>query len=196
MQNNEVFEERIAMRIAKATDALQQSFELTPRLVTAAKQLADCILNDGKILVVGTGSSAAIGQIFATHLMHRFERDRPGLPAIALNADAITMSSLTDESRSEKYSRQVKALGKVGDSMLIVSATGTYSSLVQAVVAAHELELPVVALTGGEGGEISPLLNHGDTEIRVNSDHPTTVREQHLMLVHCLSELIDLQIFG
>ncbi len=196
MQNNEVFEERIAMRIAKATDALQQSFELAPRLVTAAKQLTDCILNDGKILVVGTGSSAAIGQIFATHLMHRFERDRPGLPAIALNADAITMSSLTDESRSEKYSRQVKALGKVGDSMLIVSATGTYSSLVQAVVAAHELELPVVALTGGEGGEISPLLNYGDTEIRVNSDHPTTVREQHLMLVHCLSELIDLQIFG
>lgn len=196
MQNNEVLEERIAMRIAKATDALQQSFELAPRLVTAAKQLTDCILNDGKILVIGSGSSAAIGQIFAAHLMHRFERDRPGLPAIALNADAITMSSLTDESRSEKYSRQVKALGKAGDSMLIVSATGTRSSLVQAVVAAHELELPVVALTGGDGGEISPLLNYGDTEIRVNSDHPTTVREQHLMLVHCLSELIDLQIFG
>jgi D-sedoheptulose 7-phosphate isomerase len=196
MQNNEVLEERIAMRIAKATDALQQSFELAPRLVTAAKQLTDCILNDGKILVIGSGSSAAIGQIFAAHLMHRFERDRPGLPAIALNADAITMSSLTDESRSEKYSRQVKALGKAGDSMLIVSATGTRSSLVQAVVAAHELELPVVALTGADGGEISPLLNYGDTEIRVNSDHPTTVREQHLMLVHCLSELIDLQIFG
>jgi len=196
MQNNEVLEERIAMRIAKATDALQQSFELAPLLVTAAKQLTDCILNDGKILVIGTGSSAAIGQIFAAHLMHRFERDRPGLPAIALNADAITISSLTDESRSEKYSRQVKALGKAGDSMLIVSATGTRSSLVQSVVAAHELELPVIALTGGDGGEISPLLNYGDTEIRVNSDHPTTVREQHLMLVHCLSELIDLQIFG
>ena len=196
MQNNEVLEERIAMRIAKATDALQQSFELAPLLVTAAKQLTDCILNDGKILVIGTGSSAAIGQIFAAHLMHRFERDRPGLPAIALNADAITMSSIADESRSEKYSRQVKALGKAGDSMLIVSATGTRSSLVQSVVAAHELELPVIALTGGDGGEISPLLNYGDTEIRVNSDHPTTVREQHLMLVHCLSELIDLQIFG
>jgi D-sedoheptulose 7-phosphate isomerase len=196
MQNNEVLEERIAMRIAKATDALQQSFELTPLLVTAAKQLTNCILNDGKILVIGTGSSAAIGQIFAAHLMHRFERDRPGLPAIALNADSITMSSFTDESRSERYSRQVKALGKAGDSMLIVSATGTRSSLVQSVVAAHELELPVIALTGADGGEISPLLNYGDTEIRVHSVHPTTVREQHLMLVHCLSELIDLQIFG
>jgi D-sedoheptulose 7-phosphate isomerase len=196
MQTDEILEERIAMRIAKATDALQQSFELAPRLVTAATQLTNCILNDGKILIIGSGSSAAIGQIFATHLMHRFERDRPGLPAIALNADAITMSSLADESRSEKYSRQVKALGKAGDSMLIVSATGTRSSLVQSVIAAHELELPVIALTGGGGGEIAPLLNYGDTEIRVNSDHPTTVREQHLMLVHCLSELIDLQIFG
>ena len=196
MQTDEILEERIAMRIAKATDALQQSFELAPRLVAAATQLTNCILNDGKILVIGSGSSAAIGQIFATHLMHRFERDRPGLPAIALHADAITMSSLTDESRSEKYSRQVKALGKAGDSMLIVSATGTRSSLVQSVIAAHELELPVIALTGGGGGEIAPLLNYGDTEIRVNSDHPTTVREQHLMLVHCLSELIDLQIFG
>ena len=196
MQTDEILEERIAIRIAKATDALQQSFELTPRLVIAATQLTNCILNDGKILVIGSGSSAAIGQIFSTHLMHRFERDRPGLPAIALNADAITMSSLTDESRSEKYSRQVKALGKSGDSMLIVSATGTRSSLVQSVIAAHELELPVIALTGGGGGEIAPLLNYGDTEIRVNSDHPTTVREQHLMLVHCLSELIDLQIFG
>lgn len=196
MQTDEILEERIAMRIAKATDALQQSFELAPRLVAAATQLTNCILNDGKILVIGSGSSAAIGQIFATHLMHRFERDRPGLPAIALNADAITMSSLTDESRSEKYSRQVKALGKAGDSMLIVSATGTRSSLVQSVIAAHELELPVIALTGGGGGEIAPLLNYGDTEIRVNSDHSTTVREQHLMLVHCLSELIDLQIFG
>ncbi len=196
MQTDEVLQERIAMRIAKATDALQQSFELTPRLVTAAEQLTNCILNDGKILIIGSGSSAAIGQIFATHLMHRFERDRPGLPAIALNADAITMSSLTDESRSEKYSRQVKALGKSGDSMLLVSATGTHSSLVQSVIAAHELELTVIALTGGGGGAIAPLLNYGDTEIRVNSDHPTTVREQHLMLVHCLSELIDLQIFG
>ena len=196
MQTEQVLEERIAMRIAKATDALQHSFELAPRLVTAATQLANCILNDGKILVIGSGSSAAIGQILVTHLMHRFERDRPGLPAIALNADAITMSSLTDESRSEKYSRQVKALGKSGDSMLIVSATGTRSSLVQSVITAHELELPVIALTGSGGGEIAPLLNYGDTEIRVNSDHPTTVREQHLMLVHCLSELIDLQIFG
>ena len=83
MQNNEFLEERIAMRIAKATDALEKSFELAPSLVTAAKNLNDCILNDGKILIIGIGSSAAICQIFAAHLMHKFERDRPGLPAIA-----------------------------------------------------------------------------------------------------------------
>ena len=145
---------------------------------------------------MGTGSAAAIGQIFTTHLMHRFERDRPGLPAIELNSDSVTMSSLADESRSEKYSRQVRALGKAGDSLLILSTTGTQSSVLQAIVAAHDLELPVVALTGGDGGEISRLLGYGDTEIRVKSYYPTAIQEQHLLLVHCLSELVDLQIFG
>lgn len=196
MPNSDIMEGRIALRIAQATEALQQSYQLAPRLVQAAEKLSDSLLNDGKVLVVGTGSSAAIGQIFTTHLMHRFERDRPGLPAIELNSDAVTMSSLADESRSEKYSRQVRALGKPGDSLLIFSNTGTQSSLLEAIVAAHDLELPVIALTGGDGGEISRLLGYGDTEIRIKSDYPTAVQEQHLLLVHCLSELVDLQIFG
>ena len=196
MRSNDEMEERSAVRVAQATEALQQSFQLTPRLIQAAQKLSDSLLNDGKVLVIGKGSSAAIGQIFAAHLMHRFERDRPGLPAIALNADAITMGSLADDFRSEKYSRQVRALGKSGDILLVFSATGNTSSVVQAVVAAHELELPVIALTGGDGGEISPLLSYGDTEIRVKSDNPTSIREQHLVLTHCLNELIDLLIFG
>ncbi len=196
MHNNDAMKERIAVRIAQATDALQHSFQLTPQLIEAAKKLSDTLLNDGKILVVGAGSSAAIGQVFVAHLMHRFERDRPGLPAIALNADAIMMNSLADEFGTEKYSRQVKALAKSGDILLILSAAGTASSLVQAIIAAHELELPIIAMTGGEGCEISSLLNFGDAEIRVESEYSTTVREQHLMLIHCLNELVDLQIFG
>ncbi len=196
MGNSDAMEEMIAVRIAQATDALQHSFRLTPRLIGAAKKLSDTLLNDGKILVIGAGSSAAIGQVFVAHLMHRFERDRPGLPAIALNADSIIMNSLADEFGTEKYSRQVKALGKSGDILFILSAAGTESSLVQAILVAHELELPIIALTGGGECEISSLLNFGDTEIRVESEYSTTVREQHLMLVHCLNELVDLQIFG
>ena len=80
--------------------------------------------------------------------------------------------------------------------MVLVSATGRRSKLVQAVISAHDLEIPVIALTGGDGGEIQSLLNHSDTEIRVQSDHPTTIHELHLMLIHCLSELIDIKIFG
>ena len=196
MPSNEILEERIATRIAKATDILHKCSNLTPQIVTAGQQLTDCILNDGKILVLGNGSTAFIGQIFTAHLMYRFERDRPGLPAISLNADATMISSFSDESHSEQYSRQIKALGKTGDCLLVISTTGTYASLMQAVSAAHELDLPVIALTGSGGGEISALLNFGDIEIRVDSDYPPTVRENHLMLIHCLNELIDLQIFG
>ena len=143
--------------------------------MTAGQQLTDCILNDGKILVLGNGSTAFIGQIFTAHLMYRFERDRPGLPAISLNADATMISSLSDESHSEQYSRQIKALGKTGDCLLVISTTGTYASLMQAVSAAQELDLLVIALTGSGGGEISTLLNFGDIEIRVDSDNPPTL---------------------
>lgn len=184
------------MRLAKATDILHKSSNLIPQLVIAGQKLSDCILNDGKILVLGNGSSAFVGQIFAAHLMYRFERDRPGLPAISLNADATMINSLSDESRSEQYSRQIKALGRTSDCLLVISATGTCADLIQAVSAAHELELPVIALTGSDDGKISTLLNYGDIEIRVDSDYPPTVREQHLLLIHCWNELIDLQIFG
>ena len=196
MPSNEILEERIAMRIAKATDVLHKCSHLTPQILTAAQKITNCILNDGKILVVGNGSTAFIGQIFTAHLMYRFERDRPGLPAISLNADATMISSLSDESRSDQYSRQIKALAKTGDCLLVISTTGNYASLMEAVSAAQELELLVIALTGSGGGGLSTLLNYRDIEIRVDSDYPPTVREHHLMLIHCLNELIDLQIFG
>ena len=94
MLSNEILEERIATRIAKAADILHKCSNLIPQIVTAGQQLTDCILNDGKILVLGNGSTAFIGQIFTAHLMYRFERDRPGLPAISLNADSTMISSL------------------------------------------------------------------------------------------------------
>ena len=196
MYDKAVYEERIAIRVARVTEAIQHSLELSPVLIRAADTIANTVLNDGKVLTIGAGSSAAISQIFVSNLMHRFDRERPGLPAIALEADSITLSSLTDERQSERYSRQIKALAKASDCVVLVSATGRRSKLVQAVISAHDLEIPVIALTGGDGGEIQSLLNHSDTEIRVQSDHPITIHELHLMLIHCLSELIDIKIFG
>lgn len=196
MLNKAALEERIAQRIAKALEALQHSFDLAPALVEASNTLANTLLNDGKILVLGTGSSAALGQIFVAHMLHRFERDRPALPALSLSSDVVTISSLAGEPTADQYSRQIKALGKRGDCLLVISATGTRANVIQSIVAAHDAELPVVALTGGDGGEIAPLLSESDTEIRIHSEHPSTVREQHLMMLHCLSELIDHLIFG
>ena len=196
MHDREILEECVAMRIAKSTEAMQQSFELTPLLVQASATFANTLLNDGKILVLGTGPSAALAQIFSAQLMNKFERDRPGLPAIALSADSVMISSLVDQPTSGQFARQIKALGKEGDCLMVISVSGTRNNVIQAVIAAHEMKLAVVALTGGSGGEIGPLLNYRDIDLRVHSDYPSTVREQHLFLIHCLGELIDRQIFG
>jgi len=189
-------EERIAIRIAKATEAMHGVLSLAPQFAKASETLANCLLNDGKLLVLGTGASAALAQIFVAHLMHRFDRERPGLPAIALSADVVTMSALMDEPQSDQYARQIRALAKAGDAMVVISATGHRVNLTQAVIAARECDLPVIALTGADGGDIAPLLQYADTELRVRSAHATTVREQHLMIIHCLNELIDARIFG
>lgn len=196
MLDRSALEERIAVRIAKATEALQHSFGLATPLINASRTLSDTLLNDGKILVLGTGSSAALAQIFVAHMIHQFERDRPALPAIALSSDVVTISSLADQPNTDQYARQIKALGKANDALLVISATGTRANVIRSVIAAHDASLPVIALTGGDGGELAPLLNFHDIEVRVHSDHPTTVREQHLMIIHCLNELIDHQIFG
>ena len=196
MQDKGVLEECVAMRIAKATEAMQQCPELTPLLVKASSTIANALLNDGKILALGTGSSTALAQIFSAQLMNKFERDRPGLPVIALSADTVMMSSLDDQSTSGQYARQIKALGKAADCLMVVSGIETRRNVIQAINSAHELELPVIALTGCSNGEIGPLLNYRDIELRVDSDRPATVREQHLFLIHCLGELIDRQIFG
>ena len=128
MYDKAVYEERIAIRVARVTEAIQHSFELSPVLIRAADTIANTVLNDGKVLTIGAGSSAAISQIFVSNLMHRFDRECPGLPAIALEADSITLSSLTDERQSERYSRQIKALAKASDCVVLVSATGSARS--------------------------------------------------------------------
>lgn len=171
--------------------------QLTDTIVSAGRMMAQCLLDSHKILSCGNGGSAGDAQHFSAELLNRFETERPSLPAIALTTDTSTITSIAnDYSFNEIFSKQIKALGQAGDILLAISTSGNSRNVIEAIYAAHDRNLRVIALTGREGGEIAPILRPEDIEIRVPAQATSRIQETHLVIIHCLCDLIDRQLFA
>lgn len=170
---------------------------LLPSIVQASELIVRALLAGHKILSCGNGGSAADAQHFSSEMLNRFERERPGLPAIALTTDTSTLTSIAnDYSYDDIFAKQVRALGQAGDILLAISTSGNSQNILNAIEAAHHREIQVIALTGHEGGIVTSLLNPKDVEIRVPSTKTARIQETHLLIIHCLCDLIDKQLFG
>lgn len=170
---------------------------LGPSIEQGSQTMVNALLNEGKILTCGNGGSAGDAQHFSSELLNRFERERPSLPAIALTTDASTITSIAnDYSYEEVFSKQIRALGQPGDILLAISTSGNSANVMQAIQAAHDREMLVVALTGRDGGAMASLLLPEDVEIRVPARSTARIQEVHLLAIHCLCDLIDRQLFG
>ncbi len=191
-------EQRVITLFHESIEAKMQAGEyLAPLISEASEILVHCLLNEGKILTAGNGVSAANAQILSANLCNRFERERPSLPAMTLGADFTTQTSIAnDYSFNEIFAKQVRALGQPGDCLVLVTTSGNPSNLVQAVAAAHEREMNVIALSGCDGGNIASVLDAHDLELRVPVDEHTRLHEIHLLSIFCLCDLIDQQLFG
>lgn len=193
-----MLQDRITLHFNESLQTLQDSLTgLSATIEFASQRLVSAILNDNKILVCGNGASAANAVQFSASMLNRFERERPALPAIALTTDTATITSIANDYHFDDiFSKQVKALGQSEDILLIFSSTGNPANIVKAVTAAHDKNISVIALTGHDGGMLAPILNSSDIEIRVPSNNDSRVQETHLLISHCLCDLIDQQIFG
>ena len=170
---------------------------LSPSIEQAGQLMLNSLLSYVKILACGNGGSAGDAQHFSSELLNRFERERPSLPALALTTDTSTLTSIAnDYSYQEVFSKQVRALGRSGDVLLAISTSGNSANVLQAIQSAHDRDMQVVALTGREGGQMSELLLPDDVEIRVPSFVTARIQEVHLLVIHCLCDLIDNQLFG
>jgi D-sedoheptulose 7-phosphate isomerase len=130
-------------------------------------------------------------------MLNRFERERPGLPAIALTTDTSTLTSIAnDYSYQEIFAKQIRALGHPGDVLLAISTSGNSENIIAAIEAAHEQDVGIIALTGKDGGVIHGMLHEADIEICVPSDSTARIQEVHLLVIHCLCALIDTQLLG
>ncbi len=170
---------------------------LAQPILLAGQLLTQCLLNGGKILSCGNGGSAGDAQHFSSEMLNRFEMERPGLPAIALTTDSSTLTSIAnDYSYQQIFSKQVTALGQSGDILLAISTSGNSDNVNSAIYAAHERDMQVIALSGKEGGSMSECMSNNDIEIRVPSDSTARIQEVHLLVIHCLCDLIDHQLMG
>lgn len=184
------FNDSIATKQA-ASASLQTPISLAAQLIT------QCMLSGGKILSCGNGGSAGDAQHFSSEMLNRFEIERPGLPAIALTTDTSTLTSIANDYHYDIiFSKQIQALGQSEDTLLAISTSGNSANIVKAIEAAHERGMNVVALTGKSGGEIANILSPNDIEIRVPSDSTARIQEVHLLIIHCLCDLIDHQLLG
>ncbi|MEJ2609212.1 MAG: phosphoheptose isomerase [Candidatus Thiodiazotropha sp.] len=194
MQNNERIQALFNQSIQTKIDALPL---LTQPISEAATLIFNRLLDGNKVLSCGNGGSASDAQHFSSEMLNRYERERPGLPTIALTTDSSTMTSISnDYDFSLIFSRQIEALGQPNDILLAISTSGNSSNINHAIQSAHEREMSVVALTGRNGGEVAKLLGPEDVEIRVPADVTARIQETHLLIIHCLCDLVDQQLLG
>ncbi|HAJ92608.1 MAG TPA: phosphoheptose isomerase [Gammaproteobacteria bacterium] len=184
---------RVRQHFTDSIQAKQQSLEpLAPVIARAARQLSQTLDQGGKILSCGNGGSAGDAQHFSSEMLNRFEMERPGLPAVALTTDSSTLTSIAnDYDYSQIFSRQVLALGNSGDVLLAISTSGNSGNVIKAVEAAHTRNMQVLVLSGHDGGKLSGLLEDTDVEICVPVNSTARVQEVHLLVIHCLCDLID-----
>jgi D-sedoheptulose 7-phosphate isomerase len=170
---------------------------LAAPIADAARLMADALLQEKKLLACGNGASAALSQYFVSRMLNRYQLERPSLAALALSADSVTLTAIAnDEHFSHVYSKQVNALGRPGDVLLALSTSGNSVNVLQAIRAARENGMLVIALSGGDGGGLVELLSDQDIHIGIPHDNAARVQEIYLLILHCLCDAIDCLLLG
>ena len=184
------FEESARLKLAAAA-------ALTEPVARAGQLFAQSLKAGNKALACGNGGSAADSQHFVAELVNRFERERPPLAAVALTTDTSTLTSIAnDYAYQQVFSKQLRAIGRRGDVLLAISTSGNSGNVLEALQAAHELGVQVVALTGAGGGKIAAALDSRDVSICVPHKTTARIQEVHLLVLHCICDVIDHELFG
>ncbi len=178
-------------RIAALQRALADLGALDAPLEEAARATAAAIAAGGTVLVAGNGGSAAEAQHLTAEMVGRLlpTRERGPLPAVSLHADTSTLTAVAnDYGYDQVFARQVQALGRPGDVLIVLSTSGASPNLVAAVAAAEAAGLVTVGLVGAGDRP----LHRGCTHVlAVPDDAVATIQECHLVLVHAFVEAVE-----
>ncbi len=185
--------QRVAEHFNESIQTKQQAAQvLAEPTAQAAELLFNTLANDGKFLICGNGGSAADAQHFAAEMTGRFEKERMELAAIALTTDTSALTAIgNDYGFDHIFSKQVRALGRTGDVLVGISTSGNSGNVIEAIHAAHQNGMKIIALTGRDGGKIAQMLKDGDILLNVPYHRTARFDEVHILLIHAMCDCID-----
>jgi D-sedoheptulose 7-phosphate isomerase len=197
-EQNATLVARVTAHFAESANLeLAAAKSLAAPIARAGRLLADALRAGGKALACGNGGSAADAQHFAAELVNRFEIERPPLAAVALTTDSSTLTSIAnDYAYQQIFAKQLRAIGRRGDVLLAISTSGNSANVIEAILAAHEAGVRVIALTGNGGGKMAALLGAEDVHVCVPHKNTARIQEVHLLALHCMCDAIDAELFG
>ncbi len=162
---------------------------LFPSISNTGIAMQDCIKNGGKILLMGNGGSAADSQHIAAEIVGRFNKERKGLPAIALTTDTSILTSVgNDYGYDYIFERQIEALCRPEDLVIGITTSGNSSNVVNAIQKAKEIGAITVGLTGGTGGKLKAICTHN---LVVPSNTTARIQEAHIFIGHSLCAILE-----
>ena len=187
---NQQFEESGRLKLALAD-------LLSARIAASAEIIVAAFLKDKKVLACGNGPGAADAQYFSACMLNHFGMERPGLAAISLNADSTILTSIAKHGNYDQiFSKQILALGQDGDVLIAISISGDSSIILNAIKAAKERNMKVIAFSGGDGGLLVELLEEHDIHLGVPDHNPARIQEIFVLILHCLCDAIDCLLLG
>jgi len=173
----------------ESVKTLKALSEIRPSIDQAAQLILSTLKSGNKLLIAGNGGSAAEAAHFATELTGRYAKQRPGLPAIALSSDGSLLTCIgNDYGFDYVFSRQIEALAKPGDLVILITSSGNSSNILEALKAANKHNLKSISFLGRGGGKAKGL---SSCDLIIPGDRGACAQEAHLFLIHHFCELID-----
>ena len=166
--------------------------QILESIESATLKILKMLDSSGKLLTCGNGGSSGDAQHITSEFVNRFETERKSLPAVSLNSDTATLTSIAnDYGYKYVFSKQINAISDANDILMAFTTSGNSENILEAITAAKTKDLSIILLSGGDGGKAIKLLDKNDIKIIVPTKRTSRIQEIHLIIIHSICECID-----
>lgn len=192
MNRSEIMNRKVSAIINEALSvsiAMNESEELHHAIAEVAKSCIQTIKGGNKILFAGNGGSAADAQHLTAELINKFMHTRRAIAAIALTTDTSVITSIANDSSFEMiFSRQIEGIGNKGDTLIVISTSGSSPNIIAAINTARQKGMTIAGFTGSGKNLMTDLC---DIIVQIPSNQTPRIQEGQILAGHILCSLIE-----